>query len=118
MFQVRIWLEDDLAQLLTVLEQTLAEHPHATGNDHLLYAAVCEPLFPRDLETIWKPNHLRVLLVQTELLVRHFYLRRKIQRRHARCPEAQPAEFLDPLVQLEIRKRMAVAKGNGTDLPQ
>ena len=99
---MRVRLEDDLTQLSALLERVISEHLDAAGDNQLLYVASAEPVATDCFKARWQSEYLWVCLTYAELLRRLLNLRRKLQTRDLCAPEAEPADFLDIIIQLEL----------------
>ena len=63
-------------------------------------------------------QHLRIFLVEAELLSRYLYMWRQTQTRYPGHPETKPAKFFDAIVELQCPQVTTLSEGHVSDLPQ
>lgn len=109
-------LEDDLTQRSATGEGTHLKFLDAAGDNQCFYANSAEPQLADDLEPVREAQHLRVV-AESNLFGFHLHLRWKSQVGDPSPPEAEPADFSDVLVQLEILQCETASKDQVPDLP-
>lgn len=100
--QLGIRLECNLAQLRATTKRTFSEFFDGVRNEYLFYIAPAEPFCSNDFKSFREAQHLRVLLVESQLLSRHRYVRGNVYVGDSSSQQAEPAELLDILIKLEL----------------